>query len=78
MNGYIYSYGQKFTYTHHEAEFHGNVGLLMRTNDCTTCTFTRKKKQDFGAQVLIYFKFSEINTGQIYTYSTPNIWLNVS
>lgn len=37
----------------------------------------RKKKQEFGAQVFIYFWISEINT-ESKVYVQCNFWLNVS
>lgn len=40
-----------------------------------------KKRQEFSARVFIYFKivgFLKSAQGQNYTYSTSNIWLNVS
>lgn len=51
--------------------FLGSVLFL----DCTNYIFKRKS-QEFGTQVLIYFGFSEINIGSPHTYNTANTWFN--
>lgn len=86
----MYDCSHVFTYTNHWYDCHGNFGLLWfpwtvflpEWSDYIACIFNGFKKQEMGAQIWNYFRFSPVKTGlkvhsQKFTHPPTNIWFNV-